>query len=87
MIDEPDWVAAIPDERDREALRAVLRRRAMEPLFDSPPLCERCGHPIEDHSVFGSEPDPAVLARVTEARFPGLVTSGLYCPHLDMAEP
>jgi len=55
-----------------------------DPLFDSPPLCERCGHPIEDHSVFGSEPDPAVLVRVTEARFPGLVTSGLYCPHLDM---
>lgn len=53
-------------------------RLALPPL-----LCSRCGHPIEDHSAFGDEPDPDLLARMTEARFP-FETSGLYCPHLDM---
>ena len=52
--------------------------------LDDVPLCTRCGHPIDDHSAFGSEPDPAALARLTEARFPGLETAGFYCPHLDM---
>ena len=52
--------------------------------MSEPVLCSRCGHPAMDHSVFHDEPDPALFVRLTEARFPGIPTSGLYCPHLDM---
>jgi len=47
-------------------------------------LCVRCGHPIEDHTVSHDEISPELLPRLTQALFPGVETSGMYCPHLDM---
>lgn len=51
---------------------------------ETPVLCERCGHPREDHILFidaqGTDRD-----RYTEALFPE-PWRGLYCPHLDMVK-
>jgi len=53
---------------------------------DGVTLCERCGHPREDHVIFHDVPkDPTELARYTEALFPE-PWRGLYCPHLDMVK-
>jgi len=52
----------------------------MEPPF----ICSRCGHPIEDHTIAHDAIPAEVMARLTEASFPGLATSGMYCPHMDM---
>lgn len=46
-------------------------------------ICQRCGHPLEDHSV-GHDAIPAdEVPRYTEARFDGIEMRGVYCPHLD----
>ena len=45
-MDEPEWVAEIPDEADREAVRAVLRRKQWRDKMERPTLTVyacRCG--------------------------------------------
>jgi hypothetical protein len=46
-------------------------------------VCERCGEPLEAHTVFNDEPSPDDLDGLSAAVFRGHTWTGVFCPSTD----